>query len=117
MIAKFQNIKDDRPWGYFRQFCENTPATVKIIVVKPNERLSLQSHEKREEFWLVISGSGIAEVGDELRKIKIDDEIIIPLKTKHRLTAGASGIKIMEISYGEFSEDDITRYEDKYGRV
>ena len=97
MIEKFQNIKDNRPWGYFKQFCENMPATVKIIVVNSNERLSLQSHEKREEFWLVVSGSGIAEVGDERREIKIDDEIIIPLKIKHRLTAGEGGIKIMEI--------------------
>lgn len=117
MIKKFQPFQVERPWGYFRQFCENTPATVKILVIKPNEILSLQSHAKREEFWRVIAGQGVAQIGDNRREIKVGDEMIIPLEAKHRLAAGDSGLEVMEISYGDFAEDDIIRYEDKYDRT
>ena len=117
MTKKFQPFQVERPWGYFRQFCENMPATVKILVIKPNEILSLQSHAKREEFWRVIAGRGVAQIGDNQREIKTGDELIIPLGAKHRLMAGVEGLEVMEISFGDFAEDDIIRYEDKYDRT
>ena len=117
MTTKLQIFQEERPWGYFRQFCKNTPATVKIIVVKPGELLSLQSHAKREEFWRIISGQGVAEIGNERQDVKPGDELIIPIGMKHRLAAGAVKLTVLEISLGDFSENDITRYEDKYGRA
>lgn len=117
MKTKFQPFQVERPWGYFRQFSKNTPTTVKIVSVKPNEILSLQSHAKREEFWHAISGFGKAEIGNVWREIKTGDELDIPLGAKHRLAAGSSGLEVMEISYGDFDEEDITHYEDKYGRI
>lgn len=116
MITKFQSFRVQRPWGYFLQFCKNTPATVKIIVVKSGEILSLQSHAKREEFWRIISGEGMAEIGGKRQNIKSGDELIIPIGVRHRLSAGATDLTILEISLGDFAENDITRYEDKYGR-
>jgi mannose-1-phosphate guanylyltransferase/mannose-6-phosphate isomerase len=107
----------ERPWGNFRQFTKDTPCTVKIITVKPNEILSLQSHEKRSEFWRVISGSGIVQIDGNREEVKNGDEKIIPLGAKHRMEGGLGGMQILEISFGEFDEEDITRYEDKYGRV
>ncbi len=79
--------------------------------------LSLQSHAKREEFWRVIAGQGLAKIGERQQEVKSGDEIIISFGTKHRLIAGSAGLEILEISFGEFAEDDIIRYEDKYGRV
>lgn len=117
MPVKFEPFEVERPWGFFRQFCENTPATVKILNINPASSLSLQSHAKREEFWHVISGNGQAIIGDTLEEINIGDEMVIPFNVKHRLIAGPVGLKIMEISYGDFSEDDFIRYEDKYGRI
>lgn len=117
MLIQFKPFKIERPWGSFRQFCKNTPATVKILTLKSNEMFSLQSHAKREEFWRVISGYGTAEIGDSQKKIKLGDEMFIPLETKHRLIAGIAGLEVMEISIGDFDENDIVRYEDKYGRL
>jgi mannose-6-phosphate isomerase-like protein (cupin superfamily) len=116
-IAGLLKLKVERPWGYFRQFCQNEPVTVKIIVVNPQEQLSLQSHGQRSEFWRVVSGSGKAVIGNQLQNIVIGDELIIPVGTKHRLIAGADGLEILEIAFGEFKENDIIRYEDKYGRI
>ena len=116
MNISLKPFQDERPWGYFRQFCANTPVTVKIISVKPGEMLSLQSHNKREEFWRVISGSGTALVGDKQLEIKVADELIIPVNAKHRLVADEHGLEILEIAVGDFDENDIIRYDDKYNR-
>jgi len=109
--------QEERPWGFFRRFTNNTLSTVKIISVKPNEELSLQSHNKREEFWRVIKGDGIFEIGDKKYIVEIGFENYIPLQVKHKMKAGRDGMEVLEISLGEFDENDITRYEDKYGRV
>lgn len=106
-----------KPWGSFRQFTKNIPTTVKIITVKPDEILSLQSHTKRAEFWRVISGSGFVEIDGNREEVQNGDEKMIPLSVKHRMEGGATGMQILEISFGEFEEEDITRYEDKYGRA
>jgi len=107
----------ERPWGNFRQFTHNELSTVKILTVKPNEILSLQSHQKRTEFWHVISGSGIVEIGETKKETKMGDEYEILSGEKHRLGAGSEGISVLEIATGEFDEEDIVHYEDKYGRV
>lgn len=107
----------EKPWGNFRQFTHNDVSTVKILTLKPNQSLSLQSHKKREEFWKVIVGDGIIEL-DELKKpITVGDEYNVKIGMKHRLTAGQSGMQVLEIAFGDFDEEDIIRYEDNYGRV
>ena len=107
----------ERPWGSFRQFTHNDLSTVKIITVKPNEMLSLQSHEKREEFWHVISGSGFVEIGGVKKETQAEDEFEIGIREKHRLSAGKDGLQVLEIAIGDFDESDIIHYEDKYGRI
>jgi mannose-6-phosphate isomerase-like protein (cupin superfamily) len=109
--------EEERPWGSFRKFTENLLSTIKIITIKPSEELSLQSHSKREEFWRVISGDGIFEVGDKKIIVELGSEQYVPIKTKHKMKAGMDGMEVLEIALGEFDEGDIVRYEDKYGRV
>ncbi len=111
------NYQEERPWGWFKKFCQDKKVTVKIIVLKSKEKLSLQKHNKREEFWRVLRGSGIAEVNGKKINIKKDDEVLIPLKAKHRLISKKDGLEILEISFGDFFEDDIVRYEDDYNRA
>lgn len=107
----------ERPWGSFRQFTLNDPSTVKIITVKPNEILSLQSHKKRSEFWHIINGDGTVEIGEIKKNTMIGDEHEIQIGEKHRLGAGPNGIQVLEIAVGDFDEEDIVHYEDKYGRL
>lgn len=109
--------QEERPWGYFRKFTDNVVSTVKILSVKPNEELSLQSHNKREEFWRVVAGDGVFEIDEKKYIVEVGHEHYVPLQTKHKIKAGANGLEVLEISLGEFQEDDIIRYDDKYGRV
>jgi len=108
--------EENRPWGSFRKFTENELSTIKIIFINPNEILSLQSHNNRSEFWRVIKGDGVFEIGDKEYKVEEGGEAYVSKDTKHRIKAGSCGLEILEISFGNFEESDITRYEDKYGR-
>lgn len=110
-------LHDDRPWGGFDQFTHNEPSTVKILHVLEGKRLSLQKHSRREEFWHVIEGNGSVQLHEETRKLTVGDEIFIPTGTLHRLTGGTSGIKVLEIAFGEFDESDIERVDDDFGRI
>lgn len=117
MIIKSDIFEVERPWGNFRQFTKNDNTTVKIITVKPNEELSLQSHAHRAEFWHVISGSGKVEIASVIQDTIKGEEYEIGVGEKHRLSAGPDGIQVLEIAIGDFDESDIVHYEDKYGRV
>ena len=116
-MIKSNVFQIERPWGNFRQFTHNDSSTIKIITVKPNETLSLQSHNSRSEFWHVITGSGIVEIGEIKINTIAGDEHEIEIGEKHRLSAGSDGIQVLEIAIGNFDESDIVHYEDKYGRV
>lgn len=117
-MDKLDIYQEERPWGNFRKFLENSPATVKIITVKPNERLSLQSHNKREEFWHITRGSGTVEIGDATFEAAEGKEFQIGKGVKHRISAGPYGVAFLELAFGEFDEEgDIIRYEDRYGRA
>jgi len=109
--------EEKRPWGGFRQFTYNENSTIKILHVLKDEAFSLQSHAKRAEFWKVLKGSGIIEIDEIKFETKEGDEYNIGIGEKHRITGGDLGISVLEISTGEFNENDIIRYEDKYGRV
>jgi mannose-6-phosphate isomerase-like protein (cupin superfamily) len=117
MNESLKIYEEERPWGSFRRFTENQISTVKIITVSPNKKLSLQSHSKREEFWKVINGTGFFEINKERHNVSIGDEYNIRLGETHRIEGGSNGLVVLEISTGLFDEDDITRYEDDYGRV
>jgi mannose-6-phosphate isomerase-like protein (cupin superfamily) len=108
--------REKKPWGDYEKFTENQKSTVKILTVDPHQAFSLQTHQNRSEYWFVLSGSGVATVGEEKREIKQGDEIFFPAGTAHRLEASAETLKVLEISLGEFDEADITRLEDRYGR-
>lgn len=116
MDLDFKIFQEERPWGNFRQFTHNTSSTVKIITVKANEILSLQSHQKRSEFWHVLTGTGFFQIEDKVYNVKEGDEYNILQGVKHRISAGPLGMEVLEIAIGDFDEEDIIRYEDKYGR-
>lgn len=117
-MSEVKPFQVERPWGNFRQFNLNTPVTVKILTVSPSAKLSLQSHNKRAEFWHVISGDGIMEIGENKYNVSAGDEQSIAIGVKHRLIAGPSGIRVLEVAVGDFLEiEDEVRYEDEYGRA
>ena len=85
----------------------------------PGKKLSLQSHNKRSEHWVVISGVASVIKGDKEFTLHKDESTYIPIKVKHRLTnKSKSLLVIIEVQTGKyFGEDDIKRFDDIYGRI
>ncbi len=104
-----------RPWGLFKQFVVNEECTVKVIVVNPNEELSLQLHKNRDEFWYFFDDA-IVQLDDKKIPVKSDDFLEIKKGVKHRVISDKKKVRFMEISKGNFDENDEIRFEDKYGR-
>jgi len=110
---------ESRPWGEFHVLHESN-CKIKRILVLPLQRLSLQSHEHRKEYWIVLYGRGIAQKGDDMHPIQAGDVITIEQKEKHRLinTDEQRTLELIEVQTGDYlGEDDIVRYQDDYQRV
>ena len=110
--------KEIRPWGGYEILAEGDGFKVKHIWVEPGEILSLQSHKKREEHWTIVKGKGRMELDSDKFNVNVGDNIIIKREQKHRIgNIGKEILEFIEVQLGEYlGEDDIIRYEDKYGR-
>lgn len=108
----------NRPWGTYYVLNEKENFKLKRIEVKPQGKLSYQSHEKREEIWTCIKGQGIITLNGRQQVFIPGDVVHIPLGAKHRIhNAGEADLVFTEVQLGTyFGEDDIIRYEDEYGR-
>lgn len=111
-----ESAKVVRPWGSFIQYANNEDVTVSLMTVTPDQRLSLQSHTARAELWIVLDDGAVIQLDDEIIHAKAGDEIWIPQGAKHRLSSGGPTVRVLEVAFGNWQQDDITRYEDDYHR-
>lgn len=106
-----------RPWGSFKQFAFNQECTVSLMTVLPGQRLSLQAHTGRAELWIVMDDGAVVRVGGEERVCRAGDEIWIPANEPHRLGCrGNQPVRVLEVAFGNWQQDDIKRFADDYGR-
>ncbi len=108
-----------RPWGNYDSIGFGERFQVKCIEVKPGASLSLQMHHHRAEHWIVVSGTAIVQRGEEEHLLSENESIYIPLGETHRLTnPGKINLQLIEVQSGSYlGEDDIVRFEDKFGRA
>ncbi len=112
------HVRVYRPWGWYQSVESGAGFQVKNIQVNPGARLSLQSHKHRSEHWVVVEGEALVTRGDDVVTLQSNQSIYIPQGTVHRLeNTTQTPIRIIEIQTGSYlGEDDITRYDDSYGR-
>jgi len=108
-----------RPWGRYTVLHEAPGFKIKRIEVKPGHTLSLQLHHRRSEHWVVIGGEAEVVNGERLFTLAVNESTYIPVETKHRLANRTNApLVLIEVQCGDYlGEDDIVRFEDKYGRV
>jgi mannose-1-phosphate guanylyltransferase len=107
-----------RPWGAFTVLQEGPGFKIKRIEVKPGAALSLQAHAHRSEHWVVVSGEARVTNGDRVYDIGVNESTFIPVGSRHRLeNPGADALLLIEVQCGDYvGEDDIIRFDDRYGR-
>jgi mannose-1-phosphate guanylyltransferase len=108
-----------RPWGTYTTLEEGPRFKIKRIVVKPGACLSLQMHHHRSEHWVVVSGTARVTNNENESLIYTNESTYIPAGNRHRLeNPGKLELVLIEVQSGEYlGEDDIVRFEDKYGRA
>ncbi len=111
--------KAQRPWGSWAVLAVYPHAILKQIRVNPGCRLSLQSHEHRDEQWTVVQGSAAVEIDGVQQCLPQGCVVTVPRGSRHRLgNNGREVLIVIEIQRGELlSEEDIERYEDDYHRT
>ena len=107
-----------RPWGYYDSIDNGSRYQAKRITVKPGAKLSVQMHHHRAEHWIVVSGTAKVTNGDETFLLSENQSTYIPIGGVHALeNPGKVNLEIIEVQTGSYlGEDDIVRFEDKYGR-
>lgn len=112
------HVFENRPWGKFEILHDTDYFKSKIIRVEPGQKLSYQSHQKRAEHWVIVKGEAVVTLDDKEHVLKQGQHIFIPQMCKHRIfNPTQSSLEFIEVQVGSyFGEDDITRYQDDYGR-
>ena len=107
-----------RPWGSYDGVTEGERWQVKKIIVNPGASLSLQMHHHRAEHWIVVKGTAVVEKNGVEELVGENQSTYIPLGARHRLTnPGKIPVEMIEVQSGTYlGEDDIVRFEDRYGR-
>ncbi|PKH05319.1 mannose-1-phosphate guanylyltransferase/mannose-6-phosphate isomerase [Moritella sp. Urea-trap-13] len=108
-----------RPWGKYDSLDFGERDQVKRITVNPGAKLSIQMHHHRAEHWIVVSGTASVTNGDKTFLVTENESTYIPLGQIHALeNPGVLPLELIEVQTGSYlGEDDIVRFDDKYGRV
>ena len=107
-----------RPWGTYDSVESGLGYQVKRLSVKPGGAMSLQRHRHRAEHWVVVAGFARITRDDEVFELQANQSTYIPIGAKHRIeNPGTETLHIIEVQTGGYlGEDDIERFEDRYGR-
>lgn len=108
-----------RPWGKYDSIDAGERYQVKRITVKPGEGLSTQMHHHRAEHWVIVAGTAKVTINGKIKLLGENESIYIPLGAIHCLeNPGKIPLDLIEIRTGSYlEEDDIVRFEDRYGRA
>ncbi|MBO2564633.1 mannose-1-phosphate guanylyltransferase/mannose-6-phosphate isomerase [Shewanella algae] len=108
-----------RPWGKYDSVDNGERFQVKRITVKPGAKLSVQMHHHRAEHWIVVSGTAKVTINGKEQFVTENQSVYIPITAVHALeNPGKVELELIEVQSGSYlGEDDIVRFEDRYGRV
>jgi mannose-1-phosphate guanylyltransferase len=108
-----------RPWGKYDCIDMGERFQVKRITVKAGAKLSVQMHHHRAEHWIIVSGTAKVTIDEKAVLLTENQSAYIPIGAVHALeNPGKLPLEMIEVQSGSYlGEDDIVRFEDRYGRV
>jgi D-beta-D-heptose 7-phosphate kinase/D-beta-D-heptose 1-phosphate adenosyltransferase len=119
ILEEWKSPKTIRDWGYYRVLHQDGPSVkVKELTVNPGQKLSMQKHNERSEFWFVSHGTATVNTidpvkteFDELGQFDEHKYLHISKDQWHQLSNDTNEpLKVIEIQYGtNCIEEDIIR--------
>lgn len=109
----------ETPWGRWSVLQTRDSFQVKLLEVEPGQRLSLQTHRLRSEFWVVASGIATVTLDHHTYRLDRTGSTFVRPGQPHRIANdGTSLLSVVETQFGSYlGEDDIVRLEDDYERL
>jgi len=101
-----------RNWGRYVTLDEGEGYKVKKLVLSPGKSISLQYHNKRNEYWYVTESTARVQLGDEIFDVQAGRQpVVIERGVPHQLmNMGDKPLMVIEIQYGEYmGEGEIIR--------
>ena len=90
----------EKSWGSFRVIdVDNESMTIKVVL-NPGHRMNYHSHERRDEVWVVVEGSGHTVVDGMEQQISVGDVITMQAGCRHTVIA-KSRLKLIEVQLGK----------------
>ena len=103
-----------RPWGWSEALVHGDGYQVNYIHLNPGAAISLQSHQKRAEHWVVVEGTAHVTIDEATQVVRKNQSVYIPIGARHRLeNQGDAPMVLIEVQTGAYSADDIQHF----GRV
>lgn len=102
----------EKSWGSYRVLDVGTDSLTVKVTLNPGHRMNYHSHDRRDEVWTVVSGSGRVIIDGIEMAVSVGDVIDLPVGCKHTVFASESGLQIIEVQIGvDISVSDKKKYE------
>lgn len=102
----------EKSWGSYKVIDVEADSLTVKVTLNPGHKMNYHSHERRDEIWNVISGSGTAIIDGTKKEIKSGDVVKMPRGSKHTVIAGKYGLQIIEVQLGrDISVTDKKKFE------
>lgn len=104
----------EKSWGSYRVMDVETEAMTIKVTLNPNHSMNYHSHNRRDEVWVVLSGSGKTIVDGMEQSVHAGDVITMSAGCRHTIIADTE-LKLIEVQLGkEISVSDKQKFELEY---
>ena len=101
----------EKSWGHYHVLEVQKGSMTILVTLNPGSHMSYHSHERRDEVWTVIRGSGKTLVDGMEQQVRAGDVITMAAGSRHTVTAGDEGLQLIEVQIGDINAADKRKYE------
>ena len=101
----------EKSWGSFRILDVEDESLTIIVTLNPGHKMNYHSHERRDEVWTIVSGTGTSLIDGVKKKVQAGDVLTMPAGCRHTLLADTE-LKVIEVQIGhEITVHDKIKYD------
>lgn len=101
----------EKSWGSFRILDVEDESLTIIVTLNPGHKMNYHSHERRDEVWTIVSGTGTSLIDGVKKRVQAGDVLTMPAGCRHTLLADTE-LKVIEVQIGhEITVHDKIKYD------